>query len=150
MEVGKSAGRIFSFKRLLLYSKQSTSLYKANALERCRGTYNASPPPQAEDDAWQQDIAVPTNTTSITLKLRAAACSLMNDNSLLCTAKDLPVNYNDALLPAQEIELPLAVEAGNITVVMMTIEYTIVKNGVTQVVKDKRWMPAGMVGAMWN
>ena len=51
MEVGKSSGRIFSFKCLLLYSKQPASVYKGNALERCRETYNASSPPWAEDDA---------------------------------------------------------------------------------------------------
>jgi hypothetical protein len=46
--------------------------------------------------------------------------------------------------------LPIAVEAGNITVVMMAIEYTVVKNGIARVVKDKRRMPAGVVGGLWN
>jgi len=97
-----------------------------------------------------KDIAAPAYTKGITLKLRAAACSPLNDNSLACTAKELAVVYNDVELPAQEIELPLAVEAGNITVVMMAIEYTVVKNGGTRVVKDRRWMPAGVVGTMWG
>jgi len=35
------------------------------------------------------------------------------------------------------MELLLAVEAGNITVVMMAVEY-------------KSWMPAGIIDAMWN
>jgi hypothetical protein len=97
-----------------------------------------------------KDIAAPAHTKSITLKLRAAACSLFNDKSLLCTAKEVPVVYNDVALPAQEIELPLALEAGNITVVMMAIEYAVVKNGVAHLVKDKRWMPAGIINALWN
>jgi hypothetical protein len=44
--------------------------------------------------------------------------------------------------------LPIAVDTGNITVVMMAIEYTVMKNGIKHVVKDKRWMPAGIIDAM--
>ena len=75
---------------------------------------------------------------------------MLDDSSLLCTAKELTIDYNNALLPAQEIELPLVIEAGNITVVLITLEYTVIKNGRKYVVKDKRWMPAGIPGAMWN
>jgi hypothetical protein len=97
-----------------------------------------------------KDITAPAYTKSVTLKLRAAACSLLNDNSLLCTTKELTIDYNNVLVRAQQIELPLAVEAGNVTLVLMVLEYTVIKNDRKYVVKDKRWMPAGIPGAMWN
>jgi hypothetical protein len=97
-----------------------------------------------------KDIAAPAYTKTATLKLRAATCSLLSDNSLLGTAKELNIVYNDTLLHAHKIELPLTVEPGNITVVMMAIEYTVLKNGIEHVVKDKRWMPAAVVGAIWS
>ena len=85
-----------------------------------------------------KDIAAPAGTKKVAVKLRAAACSLANDNNINCTGMELNIDYNDALLPAQQVELPVSLEAGNITIVMITLEYTVVKNGIERVIKDKQ------------
>jgi len=97
-----------------------------------------------------KDIKAPANTTGISFKLRVATCSLADDNSLSSTAKQFTVAYDNSLMPEQEIELPITLATGNLTVVMLALEYTVRKKGVKQILKDINRMPAGVVGSMWS
>ena len=97
-----------------------------------------------------KDIAAPSHTTKVTIKLRAAACSMSDDNSSSSSGKQVTIAYNNTLLPAQKIKLPVTPVTGNITLILLALEYTVKKNGVEQILKDLKWLPAGIVGSMWS
>lgn len=94
----------------------------------------------------KRDIAAPAHTTAVKMIICVAACSLLNDDSLNSAANELLIDYNNTALPAQEIVLPVTVEAGMLAVVMIALQYVV--GG--KLSDDKRWLPAGVVGGVWG
>jgi hypothetical protein len=95
-----------------------------------------------------RDINAPAHTVSINMRVQAAVCSLYSDDYINSAGKSFNMLYNNDLIPSQQIEFPLQVTAGSIAVTVISLSYTIPKTSGLGVVKDRRWMPAGVAGAV--
>ncbi len=93
-----------------------------------------------------QDITAPANTTAVVFTISAAACSLLTNAIAVVATREMAVAYNDTLLPAQEVELPVMADAGTLTVVVLGLHY-LVRGNVSSAVK---WLPMGVVGGVWG
>ena len=93
-----------------------------------------------------QDITAPANTTAVLFTISAATCSLLTDDIADIVTKEMAIAYNDIELPAQKVELPVTVDPGTLTVVLLGLRY-VVKGNITTAMK---WLPAGVMGSVWG
>jgi hypothetical protein len=96
-------------------------------------------------------ISAPANTVRIELCIVACSCDMNNGVYSLekCGAK-MDVDYASELVPAQQLAFPVKATRGHLSVVMVVLKYTINRKGNLVETNDMRWMPAGIVNALYN
>ena len=60
------------------------------------------------------------------------------------------IAYNNSIIPAQQVALPVLTAKGNLTIVFVTLRYTVIKNGKQQIVQEQAWVPGAVVAALYN
>jgi hypothetical protein len=86
----------------------------------------------------------------VSLHIAAACCTTKNVVEVNSYFTELVMNYRDEHLPAVEVPLDISTSPGNITIVVAALRYTVMKK--TKLIKttETRWMPAAVIGAMYN
>ncbi len=59
-------------------------------------------------------------------------------------------DYNLAEVPAQLVSLPVAMPPGSVIVTAISLEYNTIKNGRIEKIKNKAFMPAAIVSAVYK
>lgn len=60
------------------------------------------------------------------------------------------IAYENSNIPAQQLALPVLTAKENLTIVFITIRYTVIKNGKQQIVQEQAWVPGAVVAALYN
>jgi hypothetical protein len=110
-----------------------------NAIELIIPAFNAA-----------KDIIAPQRTESVTFKMMAVSCSMEDGRKAGGFITELTIPYNNVETAAQNILLPITAEQGNLLVVALALEFTILKEEGIQVVHNLRWMPSGIIWAGYN
>jgi hypothetical protein len=94
-----------------------------------------------------RDIAAPAGTGTVQWQIAAVSCTIADRSELAgYSVRTIDITYNDNLVPANKIELPIVLKAGHLTVVSLALKYKVVKNGNSILVNDARWLPVGIIG----
>ena len=95
------------------------------------------------------DIAAPSNTTSVRLDIAIAGCMLKEPQPTETASTSIKILYKDgSITAAVEKELKFNCKAGSINVVAVSLHYFIKEEGhETEVIND-RWTPAAIIAAV--
>jgi len=96
------------------------------------------------------NISAPAKTASLTFKIMAATYNIEEGSEANGYLTELNIPYNDMQQPQQNIILPVTAKPGNLIVVAMSVEYTILREANLQVVHNLLWMPAGIIWSGYN
>ncbi len=97
-----------------------------------------------------EQTAAPADTSLLTLHIAAAGCNVKDKQLTGMYKTKLTFGYANELIPAQQISLPVYTTGGNLTVVYVTMRYTVRKRNLEKAVEEKAWMPGAIVSAMYN
>lgn len=97
------------------------------------------------------DTSAPAYTHSLQRTIMAVRC---NSNDMPGKASDPPreyrtvidMKYNDTRIPAQRLEIPFRSIPGGIILVVVGLTFFTMKQKNLEPVRDKKWVPAGVVG----
>lgn len=94
-----------------------------------------------------KDLKAPTKTRSVIWRIAAASCTVNNSSVLEDQAQvELEMPYNSDPVDAQSIELPFTSGRGNLSVVVISLQYRVEKKDWTAWVTDSRWLPVDIIG----
>jgi hypothetical protein len=96
------------------------------------------------------DIVAPLRAESFTFKIMAVTCRMSDGAKTGGCITELVIPYNDTQIPLQKINLPITTEKGDLVVIALAVEYTVLKEADIQIVHNQRWMPAGIIWAGYN
>jgi len=97
-----------------------------------------------------KDICAPLNTESFSFKIMAVSCDVVEGMKTGGYISELNIPYNDEQIKSQNIHLPLNAKQGDLILIALAVEYTILIDDSSKVVHDQRWMPAGIIWAGYN
>jgi hypothetical protein len=106
-----------------------------------------------------KDMLAPAGTIRIHFRAQVTACRLdFKDSSCYQVERQrgdkrsagIVLDYANQPLPSQTLSLHIEQEKSALTVVVLRLQYEVKKNGKLQMVTDKRWMPAGIVGSCFG
>ncbi|UAY53489.1 hypothetical protein [Ferruginibacter albus] len=97
-----------------------------------------------------KDILAPINAQSITFKILTTSYNIEEGRKNERALAIAEFSTKDDLTTARQIQIPFAAKKGDITIVTLAIEYTIVSDGVVKTVNDLRWMPSGIIWSGYN
>lgn len=91
----------------------------------------------------ERNIAVPACTKAVTINIAIASCHI---NSVAITQyyfHQLSISYDNNVVPGQFIPLPFCPEKGNVTLVLLSLQYCTSGGMIT----DLPWLPCGVTAA---
>jgi len=97
-----------------------------------------------------QAITAPPNTQMIVCNVMAAACDMQNGAATAKYNTRIVIPYVNASISDRDYLLDIDTAPGCLTVVAISLEYHTVVDGIENVITNLRWMPAGIVEAMYN
>jgi hypothetical protein len=95
-------------------------------------------------------IVAPADTQTVNWQIRVTGCTLDIGKFTGNYSTGFDMEYGSSFIPAQQVQLPFVIKPASITVVAVGLKYTATKKGTFQVIEDKRWLPAGIVGACYG
>jgi len=90
-----------------------------------------------------RDIAAPPKTESVRWFIDAASSEWDNHVTL-------DITYNESITKARRCELDFPTSPGKLTIVLLTLEYTIKSGNNRQVTRDEKWLPAWIIGSFYK
>ena len=97
----------------------------------------------------KEKIAAPAWTNGIECTIAAASCNLKNSLTNGNSVQAFTIPYNDTLVPAQNIQLPVRMPAGSLVVVAVSLTYFVSKKRRQVATDNIAFMPSGIVAAMY-
>lgn len=97
-----------------------------------------------------QKMQVPAGTKTVNIFILACSCNVQRKQLTGMYSIQQTIAYNNSNIPAQQIALPVQTAKGNLTIVFITLRYTVIKNGKQQMVQEQAWMPGAVVAALYN
>lgn len=94
-------------------------------------------------------ISAPAGTVSVKCNIAIAECNVKSGIATGSISTSILYDYNKAEVPEQIVALPVATPAGSLIVTAISLEYNSLKNGHLEKTKNKAFMPAGIVSAMY-
>lgn len=99
----------------------------------------------------QQSIAAPAYTKTVFITITAASCNLTDINKQINYSTELKIPFNNAILPQQQIVLPVPVLPGTLVLVALRLQYSRSKeNGIETIDTTKRWTPAIVAATVYK
>ncbi|HXS55090.1 MAG TPA: hypothetical protein VN726_03135 [Hanamia sp.] len=96
-----------------------------------------------------KSILAPAGTVSVKCNIASGGCDLKNGRETGGFSTSLNFNYNNEPVPAQIISLPTPTPSKTLIVTGISLEYYFNKNGHLQKSKNKAFMPAGILSAIY-
>jgi hypothetical protein len=96
------------------------------------------------------NVIAPSKTEFLTLKIMAVAYSISGSMKKGGYLTELTIPNSNAVIPQQDIVLPITPEEGTLMVVALALEYTILKDECLSIVDQQRWMPSEIIWAGYN
>jgi len=93
-------------------------------------------------------ITAPAHTKRVECTITAAACMLQTDDAMTSFTFKMEIPYNAAPIPAQTINLPVAIPAGGWAVVAIALTYLTGKKGSPTACTNAAFMPSEIIAAM--
>jgi hypothetical protein len=97
----------------------------------------------------KEKIAAPAWTKYIDCTIVAASCTLKNSLTNGNSIHAFSIPFNDTKMPAQNIQLPVAMPAGSLVVVAVSLTYFVSKKGKQVPTENSAFMPSGVVAAIY-
>jgi hypothetical protein len=97
----------------------------------------------------KEKIAAPAWTNRIECTIAAASCNLKNSLTNGNSLQAFTIPYNDTLVPAQNIQLPVPLPAGSLVIVAVSLTYFVSKKRRQVPTGNIAFMPSGIVAAMY-
>ena len=97
-----------------------------------------------------KDIIAPTGTQSVQLFIASGSCNPGKNTTVAGYSTSIIYTYSDTIVPEQNILLPIAAVVSNLTVTSAALRYTAKRKNGEMVTMERRWMPAAIIGAMYN
>lgn len=97
-----------------------------------------------------EKIMAPADTKHISVHIAVAGCNVKAKQLSGMYSTTLMIDYADELLTPQQLQLPVYTAAGNLTIVYVTLRYTVIKKNRKKVIEEKAWLPGAIVSAMFN
>jgi hypothetical protein len=94
-------------------------------------------------------ISAPAHTKSIVLRITAAGFNPANGVTSGSRSAELLFNYGKKKITALNFSFTFPMAMGSLVIVGATMEYTVLKNHIHQLNRDKRFMPAAIIGVMY-
>lgn len=96
------------------------------------------------------DIAAPAGTKTVICTIIVTACNMDTAAITGSYATQLSITYEDATIPAQDILSDISTSAGCLMVVAVALQYNTGTSAKENIVSNMRWLPAGIVDAMYD
>lgn len=97
-----------------------------------------------------QKMQAPAGTKNVTICIAACSCNIKSKQLTGMYSTQQTIAYINNNIPAQQIALPVQTARGNLTIVFITLRYTVIKNGKQQIVQEQAWVPGAVVSALYN
>jgi hypothetical protein len=94
-----------------------------------------------------QSLQAPANTNSIFLKMILMGVNLEKAETELLGNSEIVIPYSNQIFPPQIILIPAAAKPGNLTIMVMAVQYMFNKNDDVEMLNDKKKLPCGIVWA---
>lgn len=94
----------------------------------------------------QQKMIAPAGTERISIRMVCAGVCLTNCNRYQQQTATLELPYNNVLLPAQVIDMPVEIAGGQLIVTALSLQYQLANGSVCT---KENWMPAGVIDARY-
>jgi hypothetical protein len=96
-----------------------------------------------------KSIVAPANTESVVLKISAGSCNPELSMASGNDSAELLIHYDSKPVASQTLLLKFPMPKGSLVVVGASLQYAISKKGGLQPNKNKAFMPAGIIAAMY-
>jgi hypothetical protein len=97
-----------------------------------------------------QKMQAPAGTKGVDIFISACSCNIKSKQLTGMYSKQQTIAYSNSNIPAQQLPLPVLTAKGNLTIVFITLRYTVIKNGKQQIVQEQAWVPGAVVAALYN
>jgi hypothetical protein len=94
-------------------------------------------------------ISAPAGTVSVKCNIAVAGCNVETGVATGGISTTLFYDYHKAEEPEKVVSLPVPTSAGSLVFTAISLEYNFIKNGHLEKTKNKAFMPAGIVSAMY-
>ena len=96
-----------------------------------------------------KSISAPAGTIAVKCHIAIAGCEIETGIATGGFSTSILFDYNEVEVPEQKVNLPVPTTSGSLVVTAIFLEYNSLKNGHLEKTKNKAFMPAGMVSAMY-
>lgn len=96
-----------------------------------------------------QSFSAPANAISVECRIISAACTLSDGHAAGSFETSITFPYNDIVIPAQDMILPVPAQVGNLVVTAASLVFMVKKGGVSAANNNPIFMPSGIVNAMY-
>jgi hypothetical protein len=97
-----------------------------------------------------QVITAPAYTQTVHWQITVTGFSMSKDEVTESYSVKMDMDYNKGFIATKQLSLPFVLKPGDITIVALALKFSAEKKGTVQVITDKRWLPAGIVGACYG
>lgn len=95
------------------------------------------------------DITAPANTVNVTLQLSVTASSV-NGEYVEGSNTSINIDYKQAVIPAQQVQLMFRASQGSIYLVVAALKYTVNRKGIKETVLEEKWLPVSVLGGYYK
>ncbi len=97
------------------------------------------------------DIAAPRNIDTIRCTVLATSTTLTNSHTVTSMPyNQFDIKYNDKMVKAQSVEVPLAIKSGALNIVIFAMKYLEKQGGELSEMTDEKWLPTGIIGMFYR
>jgi hypothetical protein len=96
-----------------------------------------------------RSLHAPANAKSILLKMIMIRVNLSNSGTGLLGQAEIEIPYGSDPFQPPVISLPVTINSGNLVIIVMAVQYLVNKNGVVEMLTDRKKLPCGIVWAKY-
>lgn len=100
------------------------------------------------DDDLYKTIKSPAHTIGIYLELAVTGCKIADGHSTGSYFTSIKLTANSPT--PSVIDLPFQLQSSCLTIVVAALKYERIENRFTRIVKNKKWLPVGVIGACYG
>ncbi len=94
-------------------------------------------------------LEAPAKTIYVECKIASGGCDIQKGLATGCAFTSFKIDYNKQEVPEQTISFSIPTNPGSLIVTGISLEYFLLKNGRIEKNKNIKFMPAGIVSAMY-
>jgi hypothetical protein len=93
-----------------------------------------------------RDMAAPSFTESVKWIIEVVSTSMNTTTHERYAVSGREITYNENAFDAEDLEISFPVKEAELVIVVLSLQYTVNRNGELRISDDEKWLPAAIIG----